>query len=37
MRGYWSLAYYGCQTLVWLNLSLVGYHAYGLLDTPVSR
>jgi len=37
MRGYWILAYYGCQTLVWLNLTLVAIHAYRLLDTPVSR
>ena len=37
LGGYWRLAYYGCQVLVWLNFGLVAYHAYGLLDTPVSK
>ena len=37
LRGYWLVAYYGCQVLVWLNLALVGLHAYRFLDSPVSR
>ena len=37
LRGYWRLAYYGCQILVWLNLSLVLIHAYHLLDAPVAK
>lgn len=37
LRGYWRIAYYGCQILVWLNLALVALHAYQLLGTPVSR
>jgi hypothetical protein len=37
LRGYWWLAYYGCQTLVWLNLLLVLIHAYHFLDTPVAK
>ena len=37
LDGYWRIAYYGCQVLVWFNLALVLLHAYQFLDTPVSR
>jgi len=37
LRGYWWVAYYGCQVLVWLNLALVALHAYQFLDSPVER
>ncbi len=36
LRGWWWLAYHGCQLLVWVNLILVAWHAYGFLDTPVN-
>jgi hypothetical protein len=37
LRGYWRVAYYGCQGLVWLNLSLVLWHVYHFLGTPVPK
>ena len=37
LRGYWYLAYYACQILVWLNLGLALLHAYQFLSTPVPR
>ena len=35
LSGYWKLAYYGCQVLVWVNFLLVLVHAYKLLDMKV--
>jgi hypothetical protein len=37
LSGFWSVAYYSCQILVWINLSLVLVHTYHLLSTPVHR
>lgn len=37
LRGYWWVAYYGCQFLFLLNLFLVLIHAYHLLDTQVHK
>lgn len=37
LRGYWYVAYYACQILVWLNLGLALIHAYQFLNTPVPR
>jgi len=37
LSGYWKAAYYGCQWLVWVNLSLVLWHAYHFLGTPVRQ
>jgi hypothetical protein len=37
LRGYWRIAYYGCQILVWVNLALVLVHAFNFLDMRVHR
>lgn len=37
LSGYWWVAYYGCQVLVWVNLTLVIWHVYHFLGTPVPK
>jgi hypothetical protein len=37
LRKYWWFAYYACQVLVWLNISLALLHAYHFLGTLVPK